>query len=174
MSAVDTSFYEKKKTQTFYLALWFLIFTLCATWGLYYYGNTLWEKIDENAANINQLETAISKIQEKEKVQIFSTYAQNETIFSDLSEKSKIPSMINHLIRIFNIQDIQYRWFNYSDGRAEVALSIETNDAWYAYEKVTKFLKTYRENEEARFDVAQISEFTWYDRMNFTADFILK
>jgi hypothetical protein len=69
---------------------------------------------------------------------------------------------------------VTYKGFSYANGQVMTQLSLETNDIGYAYEKVTKFLKNYRENEEALFTIDQISNFSGYDRMNFTADLTLK
>jgi len=174
MSAVDVKFYEKKKSQTFYVALSLLLLVLLLTWGLYYYSYTLKNKILENESNLAQVETSISQIQQDEKIQIYSTYAQNKILFSRLSEVSKIPSMIRHLKRVFSIGGVSYEGFSYSEWNAQINLSLETTDSWYAYEKVIKFLSNYRANEDALFTIDQISSFSWYDRMNFSADLTLK
>lgn len=174
MSAVDTNFYERKKTNTFYWAVVFLVCVIALTWGLYYYSYTLSDEITNNTTTLSQLESSISEIQQDEKVQLYSVYAQNKVIFDTLAAQSKIPSMINHLIRVFAIQGIEYKGFDYSNGQAQIDLSLETNDSGYAYEKVIKFLNTYRENEEALFTISQVSNFDWYDKIDFTADFILK
>lgn len=174
MSAVDIKFYEKKKSQTFYVAVALIFLVIAITAGLYYYSYTQTKTLQENAAILEQVKESISVIEEDEKVQVYSVYAKNIPLFRKMAEASKIPVMINHLKRVFTIQGVTYKWFSYGEGKAQIELSLETNDSGYAYEKVIKFLKNYRENEEALFTIDQITSFTWYDRMNFTADLILK
>ncbi len=174
MSAVDIKFYEKKKSQMFYVAAALFFLVISITWGLYYYAYTLSNTLSENELTLQQVEKSISDIEQDENVQIYSTYSQNKVLFSNLAEGSKIPSMINHLKRVFAIQWVTYKGFSYANGQVMTQLSLETNDIGYAYEKVTKFLKNYRENEEALFTIDQISNFSGYDRMNFTADLTLK
>ncbi len=174
MSAVDIKFYEKKKSQTFYIAVALLFLVIAITVGLYYYSYTQTNTIQENQITLEQVNTSISEIQQDEKIQIYSVYAKNRPLFKTLADASKIPSMVNHLKRVFTIQWVNYKWFSYNDWKVQMELSLETNDSGYAYEKVTKFLKNYRANEEALFTIDQISSFSWYDRMNFSADLTLK
>lgn len=174
MSAVDIKFYEKKKSQMLYVAISLFILVAAITGALYYYSYTLSSTIQDNDLTLQQIEKSISDIEQDNQVEIYSIYAQNKALFSNLAEWSKIPSMVNHLKRVFAIQWVNYKWFSYSNGTVQTALSLETSDAWYAYEKVTKFLSNYRANQEALFTVDQISNFSGYDRINFTADFTLK
>lgn len=174
MSAVDIKFYEKKKSQTFYVAVVLLVLVIAITVGLHYYSYTQTATLQENKVTLEQVEKSILDIEQDEKVEIYSIYATNKQLFIKMAEASKIPVMVNHLKRVFTIQWVTYKWFAYNDGVAQIDLSLDTNDSGYAYEKVTKFLKNYRENEEALFTIDQISSFTWYDRMNFSADLTLK
>lgn len=174
MSAVDVKFYEKKKSQMFYISASLFLFVVILTGALYYYSYSLNNTIEENKTTLEQVQKSISDLEEDETMQIYSTYAQNQKLFSRLADGSKIPSMVNHLKRVFAIQWVSYEWFSYSDGKVQTDLSLETNDAGYAYEKVTKFLSNYRANEEALFTIDQISNFSGYDRMNFSADLTLK
>lgn len=174
MSAVDIKFYEKKKSQTFYISIVLLLLVILLTAGLYYYSYSQSKTIRENNSTLAQIETWILEIQQDEKVQIYSIYADNRNLFSVLAESSKIPTMINHLKRVFTLQDVSYKWFAYSDGKAQIELSLETDDDSYAYEKVSTFLENYRGNEEALFTIDQISNFSWYDRITFTVDLTLK
>lgn len=174
MSAVDIKFYEKKKSQSFYTALFLFLLVITITGVLYYYSYTQNNTLQTYKTTLTQVEKSISEIQKDEKIQIYSIYAENKDVFRQLAEWSKIPSMINHLKRVFSIQWVNYSWFSYRDGKATTELSLETNDSWYAYEKLTKFLKNYRGNEEALFTIGQISSFSWYDRINFSAELTLK
>lgn len=174
MSAVDVKFYEKKKSQMFYVSISLFLFVAILTGGLYYYSYTLSKTLQDNESTLQQVQSSISEIEEDQTMQIYSTYAQNKNLFLQLAEGSKIPSMVNHLKRVFAIQGVSYDGFSYSDGKVQTDVSLETNDAWYAYEKVTKFLSNYRANDEALFSIDQIPNFSGYDRMNFSVDLTLK
>jgi hypothetical protein len=47
MAAVDTKFYEKKKQQTFYMSLGFLLLVIIGTLALYLYLGGIQTKTDE-------------------------------------------------------------------------------------------------------------------------------
>ena len=174
MSTVDTKFYDKKKKTWFYLSGWILFFILAITGWLYYANMQLSQKIWEVNNNISQVESSMNSINQDTNIQLYSIYSRHKNFLERLETSSKIPSMVNHLKRIFTIHELQYDRFSYSNELVTIDISLETNDNGYAYEKVTSFLRNYRENEQALFDVEQVSEISWYDRMNFTAAFTLK
>lgn len=174
MSAVDTKFYDKKKKTWLYASWGILLLVAILTGGLYYYNMQLDSELWDLESDITQVETSIDSINQESDVQIYSIYSRHQDFLKRLEVNSKISSMVNHLKRTFTIHELQYDRFSYSNETVTIDLSLETNDSWYAYEKVTSFLRNYRENEQALFDVEQVSEISWYDRMSFTAVFTLK
>lgn len=175
MSAVDTKFYEKKKWSTFYGAIVFLICIVAWTWALYFYWDSIAQANEDLNRTLTQIDNSISELQENPGVQIYSIYSQNKVFLNRLSESSDIPSHIAHLRKNIAIHDVSAKWYNYSDGIATLELSAETDENWYAYQKVVDFLTAYRSlDEEAIFNIESISNFTWYDRITFSAEFTLK
>ncbi len=175
MSAVDTNFYEKKRARSFYVSLVLFFIVLATTLGLYLYTKNVEKNNIEVRSQISTLTSSIEEIEKDKNIQVYSIYSRHKELLDRLWEWSKIPSMIVHLKKIFDIHEIKYKWFAYSDGVVQTDLSLETNDSWYAFKKLWKFLTNYRAlDENALFDIEQIPNFTWYDRMNFSAQFKLK
>jgi hypothetical protein len=143
MSAVDTKFYEKKKSSAFYGALAFLLLVLAISAGLFVYNGQLQEQNTQLEAKILQIENSIKDLEQDPSVQAYSIYERHEAFLQKLSEQSKIPSFVSHLKKYFAIHGLEAKGFNYSQGTVRIDLSAQTNDSGYAYQKVVKFVREY-------------------------------
>jgi hypothetical protein len=128
MSAVDTKFYEKKKSSIFFTALLFLFTVLTLTGGMFFYNIQLEKENTERVDEIIQFDTSIKSVQRDPNIQAYSIYERHEVFLKKLADQSKIPSFVSHLKKYFSIGGIDAKGFNYSDGVVSVSLSAETND----------------------------------------------
>lgn len=174
MSAVDTKFYEKKKSSTFYGSLVFLFIIIASSVGLYIYSNNIAQANSDMSATISQIDSSISQLWEDSSVQIYSIYTQNKVFLEELSERSNIPWHIAHLRRSLAASKISALWYSYSEWVAKMELSAQTDDDDYAYKKIVNFLESYRSDEKAIFEIESVSNFKGYDKMTFSAEFTLK
>ncbi len=175
MSAVDTKFYEKKKSSTFYVAISFLLFVIIWTIALGFYNSRLVEENASLSQRVSQIEGSIEELQSDENVQIYSIYDKHSSFLDELALQSDIPKFVSHLRKQFGIYGLESKGFNYSSWQATIDISAQTNDSGYAYEKIVKFLRAYKALEEgALFDVEFIQTLAGYDRINFSWKFTLK
>ncbi|MCD5375082.1 hypothetical protein LR010_01355 [Candidatus Gracilibacteria bacterium] len=175
MLAVDTKFYEKKKSSTFYTAVGFLLLVLVLTGGMFFYNTQLDKQNTELETQITQLSTSIESLKLDPNIQTYSIYERHEAFLTKLAKESNIPSFVAHLKKYFAISGIDAKGFNYSQGVVSVSLSSQTNDNGYAYQKVVKFLRDYNNlGEEALFTAQFVPVFEGYDRINFKGEFKLK
>ena len=175
MAAVDTKFYEKKKQQTFYMSLGFLLWVIIGTLALYLYLGGIQTKTDELQTRLSWIETSISSIESNDQIQLYSMYQTHKTFFTKMGEVSEIPLFVSHLKKQFTKYGIQAKGFAYdSKNGVSIELSAQTNESGYAYQKIVKFLREYALDENAIFSVGMISNFSWYDRINYEGTFLLK
>ena len=175
MSAVDTKFYDKKKSTTFYVAIVFFVLVVVISWGLFVYNSQLENKNLELTNNINQIEKSIQAVESDPNIQAYSIFEKNQVFLENLSKQSEIPSFVSHLRKYFSISWLESSGFSYSAWMVSVDLSAQTNDNGYAYQKVVSFLRDYNAlGEEALFETQFIPSFDGYDRVNFTGEFKLK
>lgn len=175
MSAVDTKFYDKKKSSTFYIAVLFLLIILAITGGLFFYNSQLQKQNIDLNSQIEQLSSSIKNIQQDSNIQAYSIYEKNQDFLEKLAEQSKIPSFVSHLRKHFAIHGLDSKGFSYSQWWISVELSAQTNESGYAYQKVVKFLRDYNALwEDALFTPRFVAVFDGYDKINFTGDFKLK
>lgn len=174
MSAVNSEFYQKKKSWTFYIGIIFLIFTLLISGGLYFYNSSLETKNQVLKSKINQIEGSIKDIQSDEAVQVYSVYERNKVFLGELWQKSQISIFAKHLKKTLLKYNLTAKGFNYSDGTVSTNLTVETGDKNYAYEKIVRLLREYSQDELSLFEVGEITNFQWHDKITFNANFTLK
>lgn len=174
MSAVDTNYYKQKKESMFYLSLGFLIVVILVTGWLYAYFQSVVSQRDDISTAINQIDTSISERLSNPNIQAYNVYEKNRGLLEKMSYESKITAFVNHLKKNFIKYSVSGEWFSYNNGLVSVAMSAETNDNGYAYEKVLKFIRWYETDEKAIFELEDISTFTWYDQIKFDGSYQLK
>jgi hypothetical protein len=99
----------------------------------------------ELEAQIQQLDTSITSVQQDPNIQAYSIYERHEVFLKRLAAQSKVTEFVSHLRKHFSIAGIDAKGFNYSDSMVSVGLSAQTNDNGYAYQKIVKFLRDYNE-----------------------------
>lgn len=174
MKNVDSKFYEKKKTGTFYLALGFFIVVLLMTGGLHYYKMQIDEKNEVLSGKKQTITSSIKSLEEDPDIQIYSIYEANKTFFATQESYSQIPSFVNHFKKYFAKYDIDAKGFRYNNGEVTISLSSDTDDWGFAYQKIVTFIEEYTEAEAARFMPKQVNSFSGYDRIKYTGTFTLK
>ena len=173
MSAVDTKFYEKKKSRVIYIAIWFVVFILAVTTALFLYNNKIVESNTVLQDQISVIDNSIIEIESKPNIQTYRSYEKNKNILDQLSCRSQISMYVSHLKNNASKYLISAKWFNYVDGKLKTSLSANTDTNGSSYEKIVTFLREYPNNETSLFDVEAIESFEGFDRINFPGSFIL-
>jgi len=174
MSAVDTKFYEKKKSSTFITSCVFLTLVVIITGAMYFFNSKVDWEITSLEAKKTRLDSSVEEIQKDPQVQIYKIYQGNKEIFDQYEKRSQIPLFVSHLKKQFLKYDISATGFQYSDGKVNTDLSAGTNETWFAYEKIVRMMDEYSADEKAIFEMQTTGSFSWYDRINFPVQFILK
>ncbi len=169
---IDSKFYKQKKSRSFYYAIAFLGFVILLTAGLYFYNaNVVSWNVDLDW-EISRLDTSIKKLNADENIKAYSLYVSNKDTFDTLTAQSQIPKFVKHIKTATRSLDL---WgFSYSDGKIAMKFTSESDTTSQSYQKVIKFLKSYRENEENMFTLDTIWWVTGQDKITFNANFELK
>ena len=171
---IDSKFYKQKKSKSFYYSIGFLIFTLLLTWGLYAYNSMIDQNNTDLDAEVSRLETSINTLKDDENVKAYSLYVSNKKTFDALTAQSQIPEFIKEVKKTLATYWLELAWFNYNDGKVAVKVISESDTSSQSYEKIVKFLKNYRLDENALFTLDTISWVTWQSKINFNVNFALK
>lgn len=85
-----------------------------------------------------------------------------------------IPDFVTHLKNTWLRYNIAFDWFDYSEGILRTNATSSNDDSRLGYQKVVQFLQNYRADEDALFELASITQFSWHDRIEYTIEMQLK
>ncbi len=172
--------YKKKTINSNYLSIWFLIFSIVLTMGLYFYNMSIINQNEELINNITIKEKSINELENNSDIIALSLYNANKSSIKKLEDYSKISFYINHIIKLKSIYGIKFKWFKYSSWKlTTTVIASSDSPSNINYKKVVRFIKEYRENKDssALFDLDLVRRVTtkndWIDNI-FDIDLVLK
>jgi len=145
------------------LAIWIFILTM-------YYD----KKVDKLQWEISTYENSINVKKENKEIQVYSLLQENKKIIDSLDKKSKIKVLVSHVRNIESTYWIKFSWFNYNNWLLTFWVVAPFSSDSYASDRVSYFIKSYREDKNALFNLDFINSFTWFDSMNFSISLKLK
>ena len=164
----------KTKKSNLTVSIWFLIFVITSTTWFFFYNNFLENKAEVLQGEIRNLESSISEIQKNKDLQIYNLVSLNKKSIELLKRNSKVTKFINHLKVISSKYNLDFRWFNYSNGSLSTSIKLVSDENGLAYNRATNFIKSYREAPEALFELDFINSISGHDRMSFDVKFNVK
>jgi len=150
--------YKKRKIDSNYLSIWFLIFSIVLTGALYFYNMSLQSNIKDLQTSIETKENSINNLEKQAKIFASSLYDYNKFTINKMEDYSKISMYINHLWNISRKYNIDFKWFKYSNWKLNTEAIASSDSVGINYKKVVKFIKEYRENKDlsALFDLGLV------------------
>lgn len=145
------------------LSLWLFLFN----WRLDYTNSQLDQKISEREADIKVLES-------DPKIQVYSLIEANKYTIVSLEKMSLITKYINHIKSISKKYDVSFEWFTIKNWEINTISLVNSTDKWLAYAKTKDFIKNYRLDDKALFNLEFISSIEWGDSMKIPLIFKLK
>ena len=174
MSTLDSKFYKKKKSSTFYFSLVFFAIILILTGVLYVFTSSVQAEGDSLSGKIKELDASIEKLESDENVQVYRTYSRHKDLLELLGRQSEIPLFVSHLKKNFQKFGLEGSGFEYRNGVVTIAMESKTWQTRYAYQRIVEMLREYKKDEKALFDLGEIQDFSGHDQIDFSAEFYLK
>lgn len=167
--------YKTKKLRSIYISIAFFAFVVVLTGVLFFYNSHLDKQNTMTQSEITQKENSIKEKKENKSIQIYELYVLNKNVLERLDKNSQIVSFMNHLQEISQEYNLQFEWFNYSNGILSLDTITVSDDNGLDYQKASKFIEWYRNNEESLFNLAFIETITTIeDREKFNIKLELK
>lgn len=116
----------------------------------------------------------IIALQNDPKIQVYSLIEANKNTIESLNKRSQITKYINHIKAISKKYDVIFEGFSISQWKINLQAVINSSDKWIAYIKTRDFIKNYRTEENALFELDFINSIEWMDSMKFNVVFNLK
>lgn len=169
------------KVQSFKkLPVWptvFLIFVFVVTVWLYAYNYYLTNENSNLSTEKDGLTTAISSKKEDKNIQVFDLLKKSSFSISKMELNNKVVTYIEHLADISKKYGLNFSGFSLNNGEIKTEVTArKIAIRWNAqtYEKISKFIKEYKEDEERLFDLDFINSFEWMDEMKFSVNFKIR
>ena len=165
---------NKKTSSSYMTSLVFLIIVIVSTVGLNYYNNSLITEVESIKNSINTIDDNIAEVEKDKNLQIYSLLELNKWVIESYEKMNNITKYINHMNIISRVYDLEFTGFNLSNWVLSTNIEIMSDDNWIAYVKTKDFIKKYRNDAKALFDLSFINSVEWMDIMKFKVDFKIK
>ena len=171
--------YKKKKINPFYIAVWFLAFSILLTSILYIYNMSLVSENKDLDNNIEIKENSITDLEKNPKIVASSLYNTNLSSINKLEDYSRLSTYVNHLSDLRRKYNIDFKWFKYSNWKLTTQATSKSDWYWINYKKVVRFIEEYRLNNDltSLFDLELVKNISSKDNwaLNvFTINLVLK
>jgi hypothetical protein len=164
----------KQKNKLFVIWYGFLALSIIIVVWLFLFNSYFENKIQNLEENIWKYNTSIKKLQENRSVQVYTLLEENKKLVESLEKKSKINNFIYNIRELQTAYTIIFKWFNYSNWIISTSVFVPFNINMTAANRVSYFIKSYREDKNSLFDLDFINTFNWNDNMTFNVNFKLK
>lgn len=168
-----------KTKKSYFNSVAFLTFIILVTIWLFFYNKHL-IKVSKSLENtISEYSKSIESYKNDKNFIIYSLIEVNKKNLEILENNSKITKFIDHLDYIKNLYDIEFRWFNFTSWRLWTSIMINSDDYTnidykLAYQKLSKFIWSYREDVNSMFDLDFVNQISWHDQMKLKVNFTVK
>lgn len=168
--------WQEETKQKNSIILWYGIFLLSiviVVW-LFIFNSYLGNKIETLEKNIQSSNNTIQELQKNKSVQIYSLLEENKKLIETLEKKSKITDFIYNIRQLQDTYEVIFTWFSYSNWVISMSALAPFDPNNKAPQKVAKFIKNYRSDKYALFDLDFINTFAWSDNMTFNVNLKIK
>jgi hypothetical protein len=138
------------------------------------YNNSIQKDIEKLKNNISWIETSIKEVESDKKLQIYSLLELNSRVIKSYKSMNNITRYINHMNVIQAKYDLLCKWFTLNNWELFTNIEFVSDDKAIAYQKTRDFLKNYRTDSKALFDLQFVNTIEWMDNMKFKWYFKIK
>lgn len=162
-----------KSKNSFFWSIAFFTLVVLLTLSLFIYNVVL---VNQNAAletKISESNQTILSIENDDAFKVFSLIEANKETLQGLISRSNVTKYMNHMQNIMDKYGLSFRWFWISGLNLKTSIST-TSDTKLAYKKVVSFIKDYRNDKDALFNLNFINKVSWYNDMKIDLNFEIK
>ncbi|MDD3144873.1 MAG: hypothetical protein PHV23_02060 [Candidatus Gracilibacteria bacterium] len=169
----EVNFITNKKNELI-KPLIFLGFVLVVSLGLFLFNWRLDYTNSQLDQKISERESDIKILEADPKIQVYSLVEANKSTIVGLEKRSMITKYINHIKSISKKYDVNFEGFTISNGDINTVSLVSSTDKGLAYAKTRDFIKNYRLDDKALFNLEFVSSIEGGDSMKIPLIFKLK
>lgn len=152
----------------------FLVIVLLSTVLMAFYNSSIKKDIEKIKMDISLIDDSINEVKQDKKLQIFSLLESNDSVINSYKMMNKVTTYINHMNVIQAKYDLKFKWFSLNNWDIVSDIEIVSDDKAIAYQKTRDFLRWYRADSKALFNLDFVNQIEWMDDMKFEAYFKIK
>lgn len=156
------------------VSIWAIIFLILVTaitallfWANYYF----WLENEDLTQKTQTLQTSIDWLNKNKNIKVAQLLKNYKWELEKLERNSDIVAYMDHLTDISRKYKLSFTWFSMRDWELKTEVEARKIDLKSsetpAYKKVAEFIKWYREDENALFDLKFINTFEWMNEIKF-------
>ena len=149
----QAKFYKKKKLNSLYISLLFVLFVLILTIWLYLYNINITKAITKIDSSISTVQSSINELEKDKRIIIAKIYKANKSSMGKLEDYSNITTFIKHLYYIRRKYYIDFKWFKINNWKLNTNIVAVSDSLWINYKKVYKFLSKYNNDDNSLFNL---------------------
>ena len=141
---------------------------------LYFYNSSIVSKNNDLDVSIAELNASIEEQRKDSNVQVYQLISDNGGAIRKMEAYSQITDFLDHIAYIEKRHKLIFDGFNYSSGVLSTKWSVSSSRWTAAYKTVADFIKEYRSDTEALFDLDFVNQITGSSQMSFGIKFNVK
>jgi cell division protein FtsL len=131
---------ENKYSKTLYFSVILFVLVFVSTIGLYFYNMKLNSNINDLNSKITELDNSLKKVNEDDKVKLYTLIKANTKFLDDYKRISNIPQFIENLKLLSKDYILSFQDFKYSNSVININSNLKNDDISLASEKLSKFI----------------------------------
>lgn len=151
----------------------FVLVIILTIW-MYFYNKSIITQLEQTNLEISKVSQNIKKVNEDEKVKLYTLIKANNAYLEKYKYLSNIPLFVNKIKEISKIYKISFESFSYNEWQISTQAKVFDDSFSLASVKTKKFLEAFRKQENWIFDLWFISSFNWQDNISFWVKFEVK
>ncbi len=170
----DIKVLNEKSRSNYFSSIVFFLVVIISTIIFYFYNNHLKNNIKTIQEDIVKIEKNIKEVESDKSVQIYSLIELNKKVINSYEAMNNVTKFINHMNVIKWKYKLEFYWFDLFKWEINTNIKIISNLDWLWYQKTRDFIREYRLDKKALFDLSFVNWVEWMDEINFKVNFKIK
>lgn len=184
MAEVKTNklnYIESKKVSLVWPIIFLVIVVVTTLW-LHWYNYYLQKQVENLRTKSIELNNTAETLNNNPEIQAYLLLDGNKNIINELDKRSKITDYMKHLDSLQTKEKYDLVFEGFSINKWEITTTVTTSSSIdgntqsgsLAYEKTARFIKEYRNDQDALLDLGFVNLIEWMDNMKYNVVFTIK
>ncbi len=165
---------DQKSYKMMNISIILFVVVLVITVWMYFYNGSIISKINTIQGDITRITTEIKKVNEDEKIKLYTLITANSLYLQKYKDLSQIPVFINNVSDLSRKYRVLFSWFSYSQGQIVSNAKTQNDAVSLASTKTKNFLEYFRKKDDNIFWLLPVTSFSGQETIEFSIKFEVK